>query len=346
LSARGPDAARTTRARTAVAADRHRPSHHARHPAAQTGPRHGVSAAKRASLLAATVQSVAAGGYAQLSVTNVLVAAEVSRATFYKLFTDREDVFLAAFDEAVAQLEAAAAEAYAGGGSWEQRLRAGLEAALGALDDQPTLARLCVVEAQRAGPRLLTRRTEIVERLTRIVAEGGATAGKGAGKGSRGADPPPLTAHGLVAGALWVIHERLIAEAGPLSELAGPLMSMIVFPYRGPAAAAEELRRPARVGRRRDSGTLERTAVLEELGSRLTHRTLQTLTFVAGHPGASNRDVANGVGIPDRGQISRLLGRLAAQGLIENSMETPGEGLANAWRITPKGEQLRHAVSA
>jgi AcrR family transcriptional regulator len=323
LSARNPEPARAQRTGTTVAAAaRHRSSRRALRPAVETGPRHNVPEAQRARVLAATVQIVAEVGCAGLSVTNVVDLARVSRATFYELFSDREELFLAAFDEAVAQLETEAAVAYATGAAWEERLRAGLETVLGALDEEPALARLCVVEAQRAGTRV--QRSSL-----------------------RGAAPPPLTAHSLVAGALWAVHERLLADdAGPLSELAGPLMSMIVFPYRGPAAAARELRRPARRPREHSVGRPERMLAAEDWGSRLTYRTLRALTFVAEHPGANNREVADGVGISDKGPISKLLVRLASLGLIENTVDTRRRGVANIWRITPKGERLRRTVKA
>jgi AcrR family transcriptional regulator/DNA-binding MarR family transcriptional regulator len=353
LSARGPDTARAARTVSAVAAKRHDPSYRVQRPAvATTGPRHNVPEAQRARVLAATVSSIAEVGYAQLSVTNVVALARVSRATFYDLFSDREDVFLAAFDEAVAQIEAVAAEAYASGGTWEQRVRAGLETVLDVFDEEPALARLCVMESQQAGPRMLGRRAEIVERLARIVDEGsGGQRRRGAdsGQGRSGAAPPPLTAQSLVAGVLWVLHERLLSGApGPLSELVGPLMSMIVFPYRDPAAAAAELRRPPRKLRRPRDGDVgrERRVALEGMGNRLTYRTLRALAFVAEHQGANNREVADGVGISDKGQISKLLVRLASLGLIENTVDTRRKGVANAWRITAKGQQLRRAVKA
>ena len=44
---------------------------------------------------------------------------------------------------------------------------------------------------------------------------------------------------------------------------------------------------------------------------RLTYRTVRVLTFIGEHPGASNREIAEGSGIADQGQISKLLTRLA-----------------------------------
>jgi AcrR family transcriptional regulator/DNA-binding MarR family transcriptional regulator len=55
----------------------------------------------------------------------------------------------------------------------------------------------------------------------------------------------------------------------------------------------------------------------------------------------TNREIAAAAGVKDQGQISRLLARLQAHGLLEND-----GGLdkgANAWRLTPRGEELLNA---
>jgi AcrR family transcriptional regulator len=342
VPARGPEAARAQRARAVATAGRRPPSRGVERAAAKAGePRDSVRETQRARILAATVQSIAEVGYAQLSITDVVARARVSRGTFYELFADREDVFLEALNDAVARISATVERACAGEGSWEKQMRAGLETVLEVLDEEPALARLCVVEAQQAGPRVLRRRAEILDGFARIVDEG-----RDGDRHRRGGGPPPLTAHSLVAGAVSVVHERLLTPAPrPLAELAGPLASMIVFPYRGPAAAARELARPARrPARRRGVARLEQRVPLEDVGGRLTYRSARVLGFVAEHPEANNREVADGVGISDQGQISKLLARLASLGLIENTVEVGGRGIANAWRITPGGEEIRRAV--
>jgi AcrR family transcriptional regulator len=343
MPARSPEATRTTRSR-AVTATARPPSRHVERPSTKTGePRNRVREVQRARLLTAAMASIAEAGYAQLSVTQLVARAGVSRGTFYELFADREDVFLAVFEDAVAEIRAAVADAGAPDGKWEERVRTYLETMLGVLEEEPALARLCLVESQQAGVKVQRRRTEIIDGLAQIVDQG-----REGGRGRRGGGPPPLTAHSVVAGAVSVVHERLLSTAtGPLSELAGPLMSIIVFPFRGPEAAAAELGRPARkLGKRRSAGKRERGVPLDDVGSRLTYRSMLVLVFVAEHPEANNREVADGVGISDQGQISKLLIRLASLGLIENAVESGGRGIANAWLITPKGNGIRRAVQA
>ena len=78
---------------------------------------------------------------------------------------------------------------------------------------------------------------------------------------------------------------------------------------------------------------------------RLTALTHQVLTAIAdlkeqGHS-PSNRRVAQLTAVKDEGQISKLLTRLEHHRLLENTA-TPGRS-ANAWRLTPRGEELLHA---
>lgn len=57
---------------------------------------------------------------------------------------------------------------------------------------------------------------------------------------------------------------------------------------------------------------------------RVTYRTARVFEAVAELPGASNRVVAEGSGIHDQGQVSRLLGRLEGLGLLANDAGAKG----------------------
>jgi hypothetical protein len=73
---------------------------------------------------------------------------------------------------------------------------------------------------------------------------------------------------------------------------------------------------------------------------RVTYRTVRVLGAIAARPGAYNRDVAEGAGISDQGQISKLLARLQGVGLIRNTGNGAPVGGRNAWRITTLGSEL------
>ena len=79
-------------------------------------------------------------------------------------------------------------------------------------------------------------------------------------------------------------------------------------------------------------------------GIRSTYRTGRVLSAIAANPGASNRAVADAAGIADQGQASRLLKRLAALGLIENTARDGKLGEANAWQLTARGVEVESAL--
>src|SRR5690606_30880284 len=59
-------------------------------------PREEVERSQRERLLTAAAEAVAEKGYASMSVADILKGASVSRTTFYQLFDDKLDCFLAA----------------------------------------------------------------------------------------------------------------------------------------------------------------------------------------------------------------------------------------------------------
>jgi AcrR family transcriptional regulator len=301
-----------------------------------------VSASQRARLLDATFAVVCEQGYRGMAVRSVAERAGVSSKTFYDLFADREDCFLAAFDHGVEQLEAHARRAFEEERDWVAGIRAGLAALLGFLDRERALRRLVFVEALGAGPRVLERRAQLLGELTSVIEEGQA----GVQPGRR---LPGVIAEGVVGATFGVIHARLSEQnPRPLSGLAGELMAMIVLPYRGRAAATRELARPTPKLDFETSLDAEDDAPTRPLGSapiadfRLTIRTQTVLAAVAEHPGSNNRRVSELAGVSDQGQISRLMMRLSEQALLEN-IGGQGQGAPKAWRLTPNGEAVIHA---
>jgi AcrR family transcriptional regulator len=304
-------------------------------------PRVQVAEIQRGRLLGATVDVVEEVGYARMTVAQVIARAKVSRKTFYDLFEDREDCFLAVFDETVERVGALAAEAYAAQGGWREGVRAGLLAILGFMDEHPALARICIVEALGAGPRVLESRAKVIDRLKRVVAEG-ERAGQNRPRPRRG-QPADIAVEGVVGAAFTVVHSRLLERNhAPLVNLLGPLMSMIVLPYRGSRAAGEELSRPGPKGRRRKIQS--RADPLGGLDMRLTYRTMRVLSFIGEHPGASNREVAEGAGIADQGQMSKLLARLERLSLMSNTGAGQRHGASNEWHLTDRGRSVERAA--
>lgn len=303
-------------------------------------PRGQVAEIQRRRMLTAAVDAVEEVGYARMTVAQVIGRARVSRKTFYDLFADREDCFLAAFDQALEQGRGLVKEAYESQTNWRESIRAALATLLASMDEEPGLTKLCVVEAQAGGPKILERRADAFTQMARAI-----DAGREA-SGATGA-PPQVTAEGLVGALFAVIHARVLREDdGQLLDLLGPLMSMIVLPYLGARAAARELKlAPPAMGSHATQRTPRLPAdPLEGLNMRLTYRTVRVLMVISDSPGANNREVAVGSGIADQGQISKLLNRLSRLELIENLGDGQERGAANAWQLTARGVAVERAT--
>ncbi|HEV2923541.1 MAG TPA: TetR family transcriptional regulator [Solirubrobacteraceae bacterium] len=303
--------------------------------------RREVAEIQRSRLLAATVEVVQEVGYARMTVARVIERARVSRKTFYDTFSDREECFLGALEQALEHARELAVEAYEREPGWRDGIRAALARLLIFMDEEPALAKLCVIEALGAGERVLQRRAEVLEELAVVIDRGRLVT-------QLAHEPPQITAEGIVGAIFAVVHTRLLkGRATSRENLLGSLMSMIVLPYLGEEAASRELSRPplatARILRTNRRSPKAHDS-LAGLNMRLTYRTVRVLMIVAEHPGASNREIADGSGVVDQGQISKLLTRLQRLKLVKNEGGGAQKGAANAWQLTRRGTQLERAV--
>ncbi len=295
---------------------------------------------QRRRLLRAFLELVSEHGLQGAGIGPMCKRAGVSRRTFYEVFTDHDACVLAALEDALWRIRECVLPAYEGEHKWSARIRAALLALLECFDAEPGLARLCVIEMLRAAPEVSVRRKHVLDTLATAV-DGGRRESK------QGDALPPLTAQGVVGGALSVVHARLLEEPhAPLIELAGPLMAMIVHPYLGPAAARRELDRPA--PHKPNVAARGPGDPFKDLPIRFTYRTALVLATIAaeGVRGRcpSNRHIADTAGIADDGQTSRLLRRLQGVGLIENHGVGHAQGEANAWALTERGQAVQEAI--
>ncbi len=75
------------------------------------------------------------------------------------------------------------------------------------------------------------------------------------------------------------------------------------------------------------------------LANPAVYRVRSCLLAVAGHPGTSSREVAARIGVEHLSQVSHLLTRLAARGVLVKRGH--GTGRSNAWTATPKDSGSR-----
>lgn len=276
---------------------------------------------------------------ATVSVADVIARAGISRTVFRDLFADREAALLAAFDLGVERAGTRMADAYGSQTRWLDAIKAGLASFLSFVEEEPALATLCVVYSMSGGAAVLRRRAEVLGELAAIVDQGRLQVPAGRQQ------PSAIIAEGVVGAVLAVVQNRLLlAKPPPMMELFGPLVSMIVMPYMGPAIARRELARPAPANVLRASASPCETAnegVSEQpANARLTYRTARVLTAIGDYPGASNREVGERAGIVDQGQISKLLARLENHGLIAKTDAAHTRGAPNSWRLTGHGQAV------
>ncbi len=283
---------------------------------------------------------IAERGAGNVTVAHVVERAGVSRRTFYEIFEDREDCFLAAFDEGIARARRYVLEAYDPTAKWELQVRRTLTALLEFLDTERDTGRLLIVGSLGAGVGALERRKRVLAHMIAVIDQG-------RDQSRTDQQPPPLTAEGVVGGVLSVLHARLAEEHpdGQLLQLTGALMSMIVLPYLGASAARKELTKPLPKPSAHAHTADRDPNPLMQLQTRLTYRTVRVLIAIASHPGSSNRLIADTAEVTDQGQMSKLLARLQHIGLIENNGAGPTRGEPNAWTLTHKGWRVQNAIT-
>ena len=144
--------------------------------------------------------------YPRATVGRITACARLSRRTFYQMFANRDECFAAVLEELAAVVGGELSAVGVEGLAWREQVRMGVVwRILAFFDREPVLARVCVVQALRAGPgwywSAARRRSWSPRRWsTRAVSEGA----RGEGFDT------PLTAEGVVGcGVLRFVYSRL-----------------------------------------------------------------------------------------------------------------------------------------
>ncbi len=324
-----------------------------------------VGSASRERVLWAMVEIVAERGYAGASVELVVARAGVSRRTFYRCFAGREACFAAIVDLGLERTIELVSSAFERERTWQDGVRMALASLLVLFDSEPLLARVWLVESLGAGPWLLKHRERNLRALRSLVVSSWPVAA--------GWSAPPLAAEGVIGSVLGLIHSHLVMnKPGQLIELLGPLMGLVAGPYLSPRGIAREVARGEALAREIQagrvsvpgSGSVEEKGLGEDggkgedggsgenghspatlpaaLGNANAHRARECLCFLAARPGASNGEVAAGIGIAHGSQVSRLLSGLLEDELVRRRSD--GVGKRNAWWLTVRGEEVARVV--
>ena len=203
-------------------------------------PRDFVVHNQRERLIAGLAEAVAEKGYGGTTIADITRHAAVSRRTFYEHFDGKDECFVAAYDTVMAELRDRVSAAFEGADDWPHAVKAGIGAMLEFLAAEPSLARLCMVEALVAGPVVVERYDAAIQSFVPYFQSG------------REGRPPevlarlsPTTEEALVGGMVSLISRRIIAgKAEELEELLPDLVEFTLTPYVGSAEAAKLAQEP------------------------------------------------------------------------------------------------------
>jgi AcrR family transcriptional regulator len=195
--------------------------------------REQIAESQRERLLAAIAQEVAAKGYRQTTITDVVKLASVSTRDFYELFDGKEECFLAAFEAVCDHLEELLGEVAASEEDWPNQVVAVLRAALEFFAAEPELARLCLIESVGATPRIAISFREAVLDVSPALARGRAELD----------DPDsllPETEDAILGGIVSLMTRSILAgETESFAALLPDLVDFTLAPYLGAERAAE-----------------------------------------------------------------------------------------------------------
>jgi len=177
----------------------------------------------RGRLLHGMAQSVAAKGYADTTIADVVREASVSRRTFYEQFGDKAECFIALYEAASHNVLQVLRDAIDPAHGWEEQLERALGAYLGAMASNPLLMRTLFTEILALGPEGLEarRRTnrELADFMLTVVNEGGSKR------------VTPELAMAVVGGihelVLQAIEEGRVARLGELTGTAAQLVKAV-----------------------------------------------------------------------------------------------------------------------
>jgi len=200
-----------------------------------------AAADQRRRIIEAAAELIAKRGYHGTTIELIIRRAKVGYATFYKSFSSKEDCLIGIFDSAGEVLRPALQEAYeTHEGPWAERVAVVLRALFRLIAENPTPARVCLVESLTAGPVAVARYERMLSRFEPLLSPGRKI------RPGNARLPDTLEAT-LFGGVFWIAYQRLIVgEAGKLAELLPETIELVLSPYVGEAEAvriADELGR-------------------------------------------------------------------------------------------------------
>jgi AcrR family transcriptional regulator len=200
-------------------------------PEHQLATRDLVAQHQRERMLAATAELVAKRGYQGTTIELIAKTARVALSTFYEHFANKEECFLAAFDETVEAATEALRELVGTELPWEEQVSKGVAVLLEMVAGDPARARMCIVESQTAGNVALARYEAMLESAVPKLREGRKLT-------PRAAALPGTLEDAIVGGIAWLVHQRLVMnEVDDVEALLPEVLQITLTPYLGESEA-------------------------------------------------------------------------------------------------------------
>jgi AcrR family transcriptional regulator len=201
-------------------------------------PRHSAAAITenhRLRIVFAAAEVIGRDGYPASTVAAITHAAGVDTRSFYDLFTGKDDAFRVLRELAFQHAMAATAGAFFAVEDWPRRIWEAASAATQFLEQNPTLARACLVECEAGGSETVRRFEDILAGCTIFLEEGYRYRPL-----SGGSQPSQGVLDAIPQAALEVVYRRARSSSvAVMPGLTGQLAYVCLAPFVG--AHADEL---------------------------------------------------------------------------------------------------------
>lgn len=179
-----------------------------------------VGAEHRTRLQEGMARAVAAKGYADTTIADIVREAGVSRRTFYEHFADKAECLTALYESASANALAVLRGAINPQSDWQAQLEQALSAYFGALACNPALLRTLFIEILGLGMPGLAARRRVNQQLVELMLE---VVNNRPGKPLRKNPLQPMMAMAVVGGINEMVLQSIEQErAGQLQDLVEP----------------------------------------------------------------------------------------------------------------------------
>jgi AcrR family transcriptional regulator len=182
---------------------------------------------QRERLIAGVTTCVYEHGYSETTVEQIIVRAGMSKADFYKSFGDKEEVFLAAYDDAVERIREVVLLACAREDDWGEGVCAAIAALLAHMASKPAAADLVFVEGLNAGRDFHERYQQAIRRFAPYLRDRAPVA-------VGGSQLPEATAEVVIGGIASLLGRHILnGEGERLEEFFPEIAEFALAPYVG-----------------------------------------------------------------------------------------------------------------